>query len=807
MKRAIHLSSPPAISADLDAAIEQAIQAIPPLWPLDRFVAVNPFLGLLEHSFDDAAQILARVAGARLTMPRQFYARALEDGVIEIADLAEAQSKASPPLPLGVCELAAAAKASPSTSVARLPTVTDVAEELTGVRWSTLAVESISEWALTYFDGSSPIWRSPWAHLEPYAAWRAEASHDRSPHLRGLRGFHHRVLRHPSDARAAILVALQCLGIPREGLGPYLHRLLMSVAGWAGHARRRAWDAQHRGEVDSAIESILAIRLTWECLVFECLADRGIGPAWATARTQLSQDLLRTSDTPDLRIDLVLHAAYENAIRHQTLGSLMQDAIKPGPRAAPPLVQAAFCIDVRSEVFRRALESIDPHCDTVGVAGFFGVPMDYTPADGNEPRPSCPVLIAPSVAVHETVSDSSVLRDRKRSHAAWATFKASAISSFGFVEACGLVYARRLWRDAFAGRSTPTRDHGTPSLAAIPLAVRTDLAASLLSAMTLTRNFARLVVLAGHGSTSVNNPHAAGLDCGACGGQQGGPNARVAAAMLNDGDVRETLSRRGIEIPPTTVFLAAQHDTTTDEVALFDEAMPPSHLEDLVRLRSCLRSASKRARAERARRMAVEIDESVDAAILARSRDWSEVRPEYGLAGCSTFIIGPRAHTARRDLQGRAFLHSYDWRSDPGFLTLETIMTAPMVVTSWINLQYYASTVEPDVFGAGNKVLHNVVGTSGVLEGSRGDLRVGLPIQSVFDGGHLLHEPVRLSVVISAPMVAMNQVIAKHEVVRRLVDNGWVHLFAMNDTGAITHRYVRDLLWISMTRDGSTIAA
>jgi uncharacterized protein YbcC (UPF0753/DUF2309 family) len=183
--------------------------------------------------------------------------------------------------------------------------------------------------------------------------------------------------------------------------------------------------------------------------------------------------------------------------------------------------------------------------------------------------------------------------------------------------------------------------------------------------------------------------------------------------------------------------------------------------------------------------------------IKKRSRDWSQTRPEWGLAGNTTFIAAPRNVTRKVDLKGKAFLHSYDWRLDTDFRTLEMIMTAPMVVASWINLQYYASTVNNRAFGAGNKVLHNVTGTIGVLEGNAGDLKVGLPWQSVHDGSRFVHEPLRLNVFLAAPLDAINNVIQWHPNVRDLVENHWVHLFALPD-GELTYRYRGELSWQSV---------
>lgn len=171
------------------------------------------------------------------------------------------------------------------------------------------------------------------------------------------------------------------------------------------------------------------------------------------------------------------------------------------------------------------------------------------------------------------------------------------------------------------------------------------------------------------------------------------------------------------------------------------------------------------------------------------------MRPEWGLAGNTAFVVGPRYLTSNANLNGRAFLHTYDWKSDQGFGVLELIMTAPMIVASWINLQYFASTTNNAVFGAGNKVLHNVMGALGVIEGNSGDLKVGLPWQSIHDGSQFIHKPLRLNVVIAAPIQAINEVIRKHSSVRNLVDNNWIHLFAQADDGQVTHKYSGNFIW------------
>lgn len=842
-------------SSEVTAALRRACARIAPVWPLERFVAVNPYLGMIAEEFPQVAGRLRKVAGARMTLPASFYVREVEAGRITREDIEAALDDLG--LSAEIDTLLADASSAPDAQPAApaptptVPTVAAVWETTSGQRWTAIVTDRVSQWAASWFDEGQALWSPANAGqaIVPgalYAGWRDEALQDRTPEIHGAAGFRALIAALPPDPMSAACESLRALQIPAGALDLYLHRLLLHVGGWAAHVARIDWERRlQQNSNDPLLVEFLCVLLSWESALLRSFANQGLSEAWRGACRHFAA-AAHSGVEPTVQRDLALHTAYERAVQRALLAAIetRPAAHTDAPASAPrPRAQAVFCIDVRSEIFRRHLEASDPgRIETLGFAGFFGFAVESVPLAHETGAAQCPVLLKPAHRVYEIIADgpdaSHKVAQRRRIHRevgrAWNEFKMGAISCFGFVSPIGLAYLPKLFTDAFgltrpvahpsqqgltakeAARKTLTAapascscTHGhsksestrsPDSGSGIPLATQVELAARALKGMSLTGGFARLVLLTGHGSTSVNNPHAAGLDCGACGGRSGEANARLAASVLNDPAVREGLAHQGIAIPADTVFLACLHDTTQDEVTVLNRAeVPHSHAADLAELEQLLASAGAAARAERAPRLQIASPHAAerDRRVFARSRDWAQVRPEWGLAGCAAFIAAPRSRTVASNLAGRAFLHSYDWRADEGFGVLELIMTAPMVVASWISLQYFASTVDNHLFGAGNKTLHNVVGTVGVFEGNSGDLRVGLPWQSVHDGEKLQHEPVRLNVIIEAPLDALQSVIDKHETVRHLVENGWLNLFAMNDEGRVAHRYAGRGNWQS----------
>lgn len=774
---------------ELIAAADAASRAIPPMWPLAATVAVNPYLGQIDEKLPQVAARLERVAGAPVTLSRAAFAAKMDAGEITDDDLAAALEAAPEAAPVSLAALKAALN-DPAPAAAALPTVAELAADASGIDWPAILTDRLGAWAAGYFDEGQALWVAT-PGLAAFDSWQVFAARDLSPEIAGLSGFAARVAVLPRPARRSLSQMCDLLGIGPQPAETYFHQLLLGWGGWGQLARKRLFEADMKGATDTTVSDLLTIRLVWEAALLE---------RYRPAITDRWQDVLAKHGepvAPETRhvIDALLQDAAERAAQRRLAATLAAPAHRAGT-AARPALQAAFCIDVRSERFRRALERQDDAISTLGFAGFFGLGTGHRDTGSDVVEQRLPVLLAPQLQSEAPAENDSAQRFAARALRAWGRFRQAAVSSFAFVEASGPLYAGKLLADSLA-RAKPDAIPAKPRLAAtLGPKERVTMAASVLRAMSMTEGFAPVVLLLGHGARVTNNAHASALQCGACGGHAGDVNARLLADLLNDPALRAPLRDAGIALPDDTVFIAGLHDTTTDKVTLFgqDLATPPDN-ERMRKLTAWLAAAGRETAAER--RLSLPRAATVGD-VERRALDWAETRAEWGLAGCSAFIAAPRCRTAGRSLEGRAFLHDYDWRKDTQFGTLELILTAPVVVASWINLAYYGAVVSPALFGGGNKLLHNVCGGVGTLEGNGGMLRAGLPWQSVHDGERFAHDPLRLSVVLEAPLEAINDILSRHPQVKALFDNHWLHLFTLNAEGRLDRRYTGDLAWQQM---------
>lgn len=766
-------------------ALLAACEDIAPTWPLDQLIAVNPWWELRDQPFAEACARLAALARVRPLMPRSWFATA-EVSASALRQEARAAGREEDPAALR-------AALDDQLAMSHWHNISDLLDSGRDrqhkMAWRDEITQQISQ-----FCGSEFQRQAPPAAGDLYRAWLRVTRLDRGiAILMDESRLPKQFMALPEAPEAVFDAAIDELELAPEGAEYYGHALLLDINGWASWAAWLRWQATLAGESQSLLPDLLAIRLAWELVLWRHQA------ATDPAAFEQTRSLWRLQQHQGAQL-LALHRKaqalpqlWQRALERDYQQDLAQRlGARPAADDAPPVLQAVFCIDVRSEVIRRHLEAQHPGIHTLGCAGFFGLPIAYRPTGTDFSRPQLPGLLAPAIEVTGSADAGSCAAAHNR-RARIAELGDAPPAMFGVVEALGLVRLGALLRETLRPRPHAPPVAGPPAEvdwqlsrngSALSVAEQAELAAGVLRTMGLTRDFAPTVLLVGHGSPTRNNPHAAGLNCGACGGQSGDINARVLAALLNDVEVRRELAAAGIEIADETRFVAALHDTVTDEIHCLDAAAPDDALADW------LARAGEAARAERAARFSLSQPEpSLLASAQSRSRDWSQVRPEWGLAGCAAFIIAPRARTRGLDLEGRTFLHDYHWQADSDGSALELLLTAPMVVTHWISMQYYASVTDNLKYGSGNKVLHNVVGGNlGVFEGNGGDLRIGLPLQSVHDGKDWVHEPLRLSVFVAAPRESLAEVVARHDDVRQLVDNEWLYLFRLDDDGHTIER-------------------
>ncbi|MEZ5356606.1 MAG: DUF2309 domain-containing protein [Bryobacteraceae bacterium] len=521
----------------------------------------------------------------------------------------------------------------------------------------------------------------------------------------------------------------------------------------------------------------------------------------------------------------LLHLAYERRHERQILLPILEHARRePLPVPKRLAAQVFFCIDEREESTRRHLEEIDPEIETYGAAGFFGVAMNYHGLDDAHAVALCPVVVKPQHEIKERPMEGHHAHYERRralrkywsnlTHHWWVASRTLVRGWIGttvlglftiFPLAARVLSPRRYarfiaWlnssvlpepRTELAFMRTDAAGHAAAEglLLGFSIPEKVDRVASVLGPAGLRKGMARLVVVLGHGSTSLNNPHESAHDCGACGGRRGGPNGRIFAAMANHPEVRKGLRARDIVIPDDTWFVGGYHDTCNDDIDLYDlDEVPATHRPDLARVRASLDKARARDGHERARRFEAAdyglSDEGGLHHVQERSEHLAEPRPEYGHCTNAVCIVGRRSSTRGLFLDRRSFLVSYDAAQDPTNDALARVLGAVIPVCGGISLEYYFSFVDNEGYGCGTKLPHNVTGLIGVMNGAESDLRTGLPWQMVE-----IHEPVRILFVLeTTPDRALSTIHANPQL-WEFLNNRWIRLAVSDPQTGAMHAY------------------
>ncbi len=713
--------------------VSESFKTIAPFWPLKNLIAVNPLQGLEDLPIEDALNIGAA-----------YFEQAELPGKMD-----------------------------------------DVNRETI-------------KWLQVLFDDGQASLPMPFKESGLYAAWRHLAVYDAKLHNNNEQKINW-LKALPQTAEQAISTCLLRLGLTKKDHVQFLTLMLTTLPGWAAHIKYRTeWTGVDSNHFPVNQADYLAIRLGITTLLWPESKELLLWHECALEKSKAVPCALEKITT----LEDPYHLPLLEKLAAQTCH------VPHTPKA-----QLVFCIDVRSEPFRKALEAADDY-QTFGFAGFFGIPVKITDTVKGESYASCPVLLSPKHEVKETPCDHKKCEHVSKEYEhligfkrLYQSLKYNFTTPFALVESLGLAsgiwMGLRSFSPKLASRLKTTVTETirkpyevAPSLDDITLAEQCSYAQNALNMMGLTHHFAPIVVLCGHRSSTQNNAYATGLDCGACGGRHGGSNAKILAAILNCSKVRAHLHKNGIDIPETTRFIAAEHNTTTDEMTIYGHQDCP----DIQKLKEDLETAQITNSATRLERMQKGIAETKAASkTRLRSQDWAQVRPEWGLARNAALIVGPREITASLDLEGCCFLHSYDYTNDPEGTSLTTILTAPMVVAQWINAQYLFSTMNNVAYGGGSKITKNITGKMGIMQGNASDLMTGLPLQSVYSSDtEAYHQTLRLMTVVYAPMDMLDSIIKAQPVLQKLFGNGWVKLACIEPNTRKTYLLNRDFTWQSI---------
>lgn len=768
-------------------AVAIAANKIAPTWPLDQSIAVNPWWELRGMDMAEAAAKLRFLGNMNMLMPKHYY-RSL--WLVEIKDWHLNEAKKQLQVSASNAQLVEYVEgADHHQHWLHISDFLDAQESHQyKISWREEVLQQMSNFCAFHLQHHQNTDGQAADENAFYKAWRASAIADHGMQiLTGENNLNQLFASLPDDAEAFVaqhVVDLTNHNVDEAAWEDYVYALVLDINGWASWLAYDQWQANlYQKEHQHLLRQLIVIRMAWDWVLWQntALTDSHL---FTQLKYTVNQQLAQAKQKQlqcfnENRWLWVWHKALELAFQAKMQDQLL---LANNHEITTPALQAVFCIDVRSAIYRSKLEAQHAAIETYGFAGFFGLPIAYLPTISKNTRPQLPGLFKPTLVAQQTAamvqSHQAVSKQQKKM--SWKKAAEAAPATFGIVESQGLLKMFDLLKQSIFGAHTKpniindshlewqVNSDGKP----VSTAELAALAKAILNGIGLTKPYAPTVLIVGHGSLSNNNPHASSLDCGACGGQSGEVNATVLCYLLNRKDIRAALQVDGVVIPETTTFVPCLHHTVTDEIMVLNQQEGA-----WISWLAAATAACQQQRYKKDKHLYKD-EHKMQKALKKRSQDWAELRPEWGLANNAAFVVAPRSRTRGIDFEGRSFLHDYHWQTDDHFALLTQIMTAPMIVTNWINLQYYASVTDNQHYGSGNKMLHNVVGGNyGVFEGNGGDLRIGLAQQSLHDGKQLRHHPIRLNVYIAAPRNAIEDIMHKHAMVKDLILHHWLCLF------------------------------
>ena len=794
---------------DLDASIENIARWLPTQSPIKDFIHHNTLHTVQNRPFHEGVALAGKIFGARSYLPLEDYQRMYRRGRIKdfAIDWALSHSGCTeskqdqlrkrlfepdenshyPPVSLANHGIR-------NSWLSRLEVdLNSLTHPVLFRLLSNFLDQGISRWSLS--KNGEPFWECV-LRLSQNSLLPLYPLHE--PNIRQLL----------SESESPDQVITFCLGkiVADERLyEQYLLEMLLAHPGWAGMVRIIELNPKallaHR---EISLKQMMAVELAIELAFLYKKKSLSVPSVMTVLKTASLLLLKDATFKPKIPLHLkVWHEAMEWSLHSELLLALKPKSSHPAsaPATQPrPEVQALFCLDDRESSLRRYLEEINPAIETFGAAGFFGIDFLYQGMDDAYPVAQCPNAIAPHHLIKETGHDAKTDTRNRANDLTNMHFSAhSMFRGWLFTQTVGLGYAALMAWNVFRPSSKlpnmrilsevdshshlhllresdePTKDGYLLGFSFTEMA---DRVGALLRNIGLTRHFAPLVMVVAHGSSSVNNPHFAAYDCGACSGKPGAPNARAFAWMANNESVRLILRDRGIDIPEGTRFVAALHNTSRDEVTYFDQDLPEQHSAPGTRtflkvFHVAMKKALQRNARERCRWFELgpqsHSNEEAHEHVIARASSIFEPRPEYNHSNNLYCIVGRRALTRNLFLDRRAFLHSYDPAKDAQGDIMVQILSAVIPVCGGINLEYLFSRIDNSVYGAGTKLPHNVIGLLGVANGVEGDLRTGLPSQMIE-----VHEPARLLIVVEQIPSILDKAIAKLGKLKEWLDNDWI---------------------------------